>query len=227
MQEINDVVSAEQQALELKQELGALVITDQQTYDKATTALLEASSWVKSATSWFADFVKPSYAAYQAALGKQKAVIDPVKTQIGIIKDAVLRYDREQETLRRQQQAEAEAAERKRVEDEKLADAQQLHDQGAPAEVIDEVLSEPVFTAPVYVPATYAKASGVSMRDNWKAEVTDIDAFIKACAKDKNLRGLLTINQPALNAMAKAQKERLDIAGVRAYNDKVVAARGR
>jgi DNA repair exonuclease SbcCD ATPase subunit len=83
----------------------------------------------------------------------------------------------------------------------------------------------PAPIARIAVPAP-AKAQGMSVRENWKAEVLDLDAVVNAAAAgDANARGILQVNQTALNGLARSLKAQLRIPGVRAYDEPVVAAR--
>lgn len=136
------------------------------------------------------------------------------------------------------ERAKAEASERER---EALEKAEELAQAGKPEEadrlleeyeiearhVAATIPPEPAPTVPtVHVPET-PKASGVSYRDNWKAEVTDLDALLQAIVEGKAPKSLVKIDSAKLNQLAKAMKDELRYPGVRAYNDRVVAAGGR
>lgn len=68
-------------------------------------------------------------------------------------------------------------------------------------------------------------AAGVSYRDNWKAEVTDLMALVQAVAGGKAPIDYLLPNATVLNALAKGKKETMAIPGVKAWNDRVVNQR--
>lgn len=73
------------------------------------------------------------------------------------------------------------------------------------------------------------KAKGVSSRKNWKGEVIDLPAFLKAVAagNDPRLKAeLLKVNQPALNKLVKALEDGLkDVPGLRVFYEDVVSVR--
>jgi DNA repair exonuclease SbcCD ATPase subunit len=69
------------------------------------------------------------------------------------------------------------------------------------------------------------KVAGISTRGTWKAEVTDKMALIRFVAANPQFASLLDANQSAINQMAKAMKSTMAIDGVRAYEDKSIAAR--
>lgn len=70
------------------------------------------------------------------------------------------------------------------------------------------------------------KAEGISFKDNWKAEVIDINELIRAVVAGKAPPTLLKINETALSQVAKATKGTMQYPGIRFYNDKIVASRG-
>lgn len=85
--------------------------------------------------------------------------------------------------------------------------------------------AELVTAAPVPLASAAPKVSGLSTRKNWKARCVDKMALIKFVANNPAFLNLLDVNQSALNQMAKAQKEAMQIGGVEAYPDDVMSAR--
>ena len=80
---------------------------------------------------------------------------------------------------------------------------------------------------PAYVMPT---ASGISMRETWKHEVTDLHALIVAAAagiqnKDPTLASYLIANDKALGQAAKSLQNNARIPGVRMFPDKGITAR--
>lgn len=74
------------------------------------------------------------------------------------------------------------------------------------------------------------KAVGISTRQNWKAEVTDLRALVIAAGKlaesgDTTLLGYLEANTKALGQVAKALKNQARIPGVRVYAEEGLAVR--
>ena len=144
-----------------------------------------------------------------------------------------------QEEARKKAAAEAEAARKKAAEEaEKLKAAgdaeaaeaaqkkaeQEAEAKAREAERQAQLEAEQVAVhAPVEQPQ---KVSGVSYRDNWKAEVEDIDAVIKAAAEGNQLaRALLTVDSKVLGQQARSLKQNLQVPGIRAYSERTVASR--
>lgn len=134
------------------------------------------------------------------------------------------RKAREAEEARLAAEAEArKAAEAGDVEamfaaEEKAAEAAQAE---AVAIETAEVLQH---AAPVAVAAP-AKLAGVSTRQEWKAEVTDLMALVKAVAEGNASIELLQANQVEINKRAKALKKEFNVPGVRVYSEPNLSAR--
>jgi hypothetical protein len=83
-------------------------------------------------------------------------------------------------------------------------------------------------TSQVIVPATVAiaaKVSGTSVRKTWKAKVTDKAKFIQHVAAHPEFLAMIDINETLLNGMARAQQENLSLPGVQPYQESGIASR--
>lgn len=233
MHDINDpqpqptLVDLETQAVAVRSEMAAIKIEDQPSYDLAVEKRTSAVKWLKDADAFFDPSIADAHALHKKLIGQKKTVCGPVQTTIEVINKELIRYDREQEQKRLARQRELDEQARKEAEEQKLADAIHMEDQGADAETVEAVLSEPVHAmAPVVAAPTYQKSAAVVYRDNWNGECFDLSAVVKAAAKgNKTAMGLLMINQSALTQMARAMKETLAdaVPGCRAVNNKVIA----
>jgi DNA gyrase/topoisomerase IV subunit A len=140
----------------------------------------------------------------------------------------------EQEAAARDAAAREEAAKIRRAADEAAAagraeDAARLAseassrvEQGA-AEVMMLQQTSQLVTAPVT--AAPRKTAGVSTRMVWKAEISDKLALIRYVAEHPEYVDLLEANMPAVNKIALALKANCPLAGVRVFEDAVIAAR--
>lgn len=77
--------------------------------------------------------------------------------------------------------------------------------------------------APV-LQTTIPKVSGLTTRDNWRAEVTDLHALVKAVAAGQAPLSLVMANDKVLGQQARSLKEHFVAPGVRVWNDKTKAA---
>ena len=93
------------------------------------------------------------------------------------------------------------------------------------AEIAQEkVLEAQLMPAPV-VQNEKPKVAGLSGREKYKASVTDMAMFVKACADNPQWLALVKVDESALNKLAGALKTALTIPGVRVYAEKTLASR--
>jgi hypothetical protein len=146
-------------------------------------------------------------------------------------RDAEIRRREEEQALNEQIAREhAEELERRIETAEAFGDAPEVI-----AALCNTPEPEPVRLAPempVYVPAPtvaprYVAPAGVSTTQRWKAEVTSLRLLCRAIAEGTVPAHYVEANMTALNGMARANKQALNIPGVRAVADTTVSARGR
>jgi len=132
---------------------------------------------------------------------------------------------------------EAAEAERRRIEAEEEAERLRLAEDaeagGATAEEVTEILATPLYEAPVIVPEpvapvvmptvapTFQKAAGFAVRWNYRAEVVDLTALIRAAAANQALAVYLQPNEKVLNQIARAQKEAFRVPGCELKKERV------
>ena len=102
------------------------------------------------------------------------------------------------------------------------AEADSRIEQGA-AEVATLQTTATLVTAPIA--AAPRATAGVSTRKVWKAEISDKLALIRFVAEHPEYVDLLDANMPAVNKIALALKLNCPLAGVRVFEDNVIAAR--
>ena len=196
--EVTNVVSVE------------ISVVDQESYEKANKQIAHLQAVRKNVVNFFADQKKLTAAAHKAVCNSEKQMLDPVDTKIAALKGETTRwYTAEQARI-------AAEAERKRREAEELAKlAQEAEATGDEATAQEAVVEAVMAEANVTV---MPKVAGTSMREVWKAEVTDINAVP---------REYMMVNQAALDSVAKATKGTLNIPGVRFVKTYVNATRAK
>jgi len=216
------------QSLTILQRAQIVKITDQESYDGATTLLLEEIVPIRK--KW-ADYWKPltgaAWDAYKKIQIKFKEGDEPLEAAEHSVKRAIRAWDDEQIRLEQERQRKAQEEAEKQAEEERLRAAIVAEQSGATETEVSAIVDAPVVVVAEPVAPSYQRTSGISRRSNWKAKVTDLHALVKAAAKDKNLLAYLEANQTALNNRAKADQKTLNIPGVVAYDDAIVSARGR
>lgn len=206
----------EKQAISLTEQVNALVIVTNEDRLSAETLLESLSEAEKRVFSYLDPPRAKAYEDYQYHKTRLDEAINPIKQAKKDAKQKCITWDNEQERKRREEQARLEAEARKRAEDEALALAAQAEQEGD-TETAQAILEQPVQAAPVVVQRTSPAPSRLSAgRKVWSAEVVSLMALCKAVAEGKQPITLIMANQPALNKMATALKESMNIPGVKA-----------
>lgn len=129
----------------------------------------------------------------------------------------------------------AEAERREREAQEAAHAAQESGDAEAAAKAAMEAEKareelETADIAPIAVQTESPKASGISTRTTYKAEVTDFKALVLAAAKraeagDDFLLGFLQADTKAISGAARSMREKLAVPGIRVYEDQSLSVR--
>lgn len=212
----------------LQERAGALVITDQPSFERAGVFLRSVKEYLKRVGEVFDPIVRKAHGAWKEALEQQKKLEAPALEAERVLKGMMGHYDMEQRRLAQEAQRLADA-ESQRLQDEVTLKAAleaeaRGDDQGAA-----RILEAPTPPVPIIVPAAIvpplAKADGVSFRSNYSAEITDLKALVQAVAAGQVPLAYVQGNLPALNQAAKAMKEELRIPGVRVVVERVGTVR--
>ena len=166
-----------------------------------------------------------AHKAHKTAIAAEKKLLDPLQQAETCLKRSIAAWDQEQQRIRQEEQRRLEAAQRKADEEARLALAQDAEANGATPETVDEILDTPVVTPSVVAAPTYEKGNGVSTSVRWHAEVVDIKALCLAVAQGRASANLVQPNLPALNGMARAMKQTMNVPGVKAVSETTVAVR--
>ncbi len=208
--------------------------------DALKRSILDAEKTIDGPAAEAEATVKRKLADWETA---ERARLEAERRKAQAILDEQARKEREKaEAIAKAERAKAEEAERKAEELRKAAEAAagkerekllaQAAKQEAKAEVQLDRAQVAGQTAAMVVAPTVAvaapttpKVDGLVMRKTWKAEVTDLNAFLEWVAANKRWE-LLTVNTTALNAYAKAMGANATAPGVKFYQATSVAASG-
>lgn len=217
---------------ELRQEIDPIIVRSEelqviksdQDFSDAGKMLVTIKQLRKKVKEEFGPIVDKAYQAHKAAKALQNKYEEPLKTAEGVLKPAIGSYSAELRRREDEQRRKAEEEARKQAETERLEQAEALEKAGE-TKVAEAILEAPVVVAKVTVPET--KAEGISTRKKWKAEITDMATFVKACVKEEGQANisLLLADTKALDAMAKGLGVNMKIPGVRATEEIIVAVR--
>jgi hypothetical protein len=210
---------------ELKINVTGFVVTDQISYDAANAFLEKCDAALRRINEIHDPAIKAAHEAHKKALEAKKSnagQIEQLRAEVS--RKMAAWWKAEQQRLADERRAAEEEARRK-AEEVRLKEAEALEQAGM-NEAASASLEAPLPVADFIKPVTGPqKASGISYRDNWKAEVVDLMTLVKAVASGKAPLSYLEANMTALNQAAKALRGTQDIPGVRQYSETVQAKR--
>jgi hypothetical protein len=153
----------------------------------------------------------------------KKRYSNPLGEARTIAEGKLLSWKREDDARVAREREAAQAVARKEAEAQRKRELESLRKAGM-RDMAKELKSVPVMVPTVSIPSA-PKVTGVSTVKTWKAEVTDLRLLVQAVAKDGSLIHLLKPDQPALNEMARRQKENLALPGVMAVCNESMSVR--
>jgi hypothetical protein len=194
-------------------------------YEFVAEIQLKAAKLEKEGEEFYEVEVKRLYSAWKDKTTERASITEPAKAIKDRAGQLTAAWQQEQERLRQEEQRRQEEIARKRAEDEALAEAKALQDEGRHEEA-DALLEAPLEIEPVMVNSYVPTIHGISKpRDNYQAEITNLLELVKAVAKGKVPLQAIEANMTFLNQMARAQKQTLNYAGVRVVNRPKTATR--
>ena len=153
-----------------------------------------------------------AFKAHKEATSQRKKYLDPIEAGRSILKPKMFAYQTEQERIRQEAQRKAEKEARKQAEELALQAAVDAEVAGH-KELAEAIINEPVKAAPVSIPKTVPKAE-TRFRMQYYAEVVDLRRLVIEIAAGRQPLTLIEPNMPALNKIAVALKDSMNIPGV-------------
>jgi len=144
----------------------------------------------------------------------QDQVLAPVLDARKTISDKCSAFEREERRVAALNQAALEKEALAKQEEQRAMDAAMAGTEEEAEEALTEPLDVPF--VPTVRPEV-ANVAGISSRETWAAEVTDILLFAAWCIEHRHAY-LLAANVVALNSRARAERDKLSIPGVRAVS---------
>ena len=179
-----------------------VAIPDAPTYERAAVC----KRGLVARRIFIEDFFKPIKQAIDATkrvvLDRERLVATPVDQEEKRIGVLLVSYDDEQERQR-------QLAEKRAQEEPQLAEAQHYEAMGD-AKAVDATLNGQGLVQ-VAVPSSVPKVAGISYRETWSADVTDLKALVQAVAAGKAPLDYLQANTVAINQAARSLKTELNL----------------
>lgn len=202
----------------------ALTVTNQPEYEAAGELLGAIKGLRAKISATFDPIVDAANRTHKEALARKKEHETPLVEAEGIIKRMAGDYVARVQAERAAEQRRLEAQARERAEELRLQRALELEAAGDKEEA-SAIIEEPIAVVRVQPSAPAPKAAGLSAVERWSAIVKDKRALIAHVAAHPELGAFLDVNMPALNALARTQKEALSIPGVQAVKETGISAR--
>ena len=214
----------EQKAVTIKDQAQSLIITDAPGYERAKELLLSIKDLRKQISDTFKPIIEKAYQAHRTALFQQKKVETPLIEAEGIIKPRIATFLAAEESKRRADEDRLRRIAEQEAEERRLADALAAEADGDMDEV-DAILDEPpAYVPPPIVQRTVTTGGGISVREVWSFELTDLKALVKAVAEGKVPLAAIHANTAFLGQQARSLKGELQYPGVRVFSTSSVAA---
>lgn len=194
-----------------------IVVKDQEGLDELGAVLNRVAAAIADGHAEYDPIVEKSHAAHQEALKLRHTKLDRLEWFWAAGKKAIGRYVEIQK-----EKAAAEARRLAAIEEERLAkireaEIEALEKQGAEPGLIAAVCEEPLPAVKPTVAPTYTMPAGFTSRATpYAAEVTSIKLLCKAVFEGVVPGNYVLPNMPVLNKRAAADKEFLNIPGIKA-----------
>ncbi|MEA2036113.1 MAG: hypothetical protein U9O94_01290 [Nanoarchaeota archaeon] len=216
-----EIVKIEQERKGIAEQVNALSIVNQTTYEQGASMKLSLSTFRKKIDIFFKPMVTKSKAAYDEVRGTRDDQLKPVKDLEDVVKNKIKGYENEmrlkqeeadrkaeeekqrkldEENKRRQSEAEQKAKDEAEVlgVDEKEVEVEKIEE----ATVEDIEVEQPL--------PEIDRVVGLGIRRTWSAKIVD---------KSKIPLEYLIPDQTRLNALARAEKDKFNVPGVEAIHE--------
>lgn len=228
---VEEPLPVDQKALTYAEIVSALpAITTAAEYIRIGDLWKEGRALLKEIDDGYDDLIKAAHKLHKDAVAKKAKYYNPVDGAVRAAKSLMSSWDAEQERKRREEEARLAEIARKQAEEQALLDAiaaeEEAKANGATKEEAkkeaDAIIAEPVYVAPVVLPKATPKLQGGPVyREVWSAECVDVVVLCRAVSEGKASRECVLPNMPALNKMATALKNTMNIPGIRAVSRRV------
>lgn len=197
-----------------------LQITDNETYLISADLLKEVAIRRQQVADAFNDLIAEANRHHKNLIAKRNKYDAPLLSAESQLKRIRVAYIQEQERKRREEEQALQAKLRKQEEDRRIAEAAALEDAGMQADGLS-VLDEPQHQIAVVMPPPVPKVDGISHREQWSAEVTNMLELIKGIVDGTVPVIAVMPNQTFLNQQARSLKSLLQYPGVKAVSNTV------
>lgn len=198
-----------------------LFIDSEESLALATKEMNACNKRLKQLDAARKSITKPMDEAKKAVMALFNPATEKFKGAIEIYKIGIAHYMAEQERLAAEAKAkaEAEAAEQRKA----LELAAESTEDESEREALQTVAASIVVSPDVKV---VEKVKGATLKKKWKGEVVDLAAFLRYVADHPELHECVSVKQAALDRFISATGGAMQIPGVNANQEAIVACKG-
>jgi hypothetical protein len=198
--------------------LGTFRVVDADSMTLAEQTIKDINAREKAIDNKLEPKKKLAYAAYKAWVDLIAELKAPYAKTKEYLRLEGKRWLTEQEQKRRQEELRLREIAQQQEEERRLQEALQAEKEGD-HEAAQAIIED---KSPVFMPTVKAdipKTDGRLFQKRWRARVTDFQAVVKYVAENPQYLGILTVDMAALNGIARAQKNMMQIPGTEAYEE--------
>lgn len=211
-------------SMDVLREAEEIKVTDDPSYEAADRFVREIIiPFEKEIGQTFDDSINEAHKLHKRILEQKKKYGTPLDEAKRRINRSMSDYLIQRERKAKEEAARIEAEQRKRLDDEQLAEAQ-AHVEAGDHIAAEQVLGEQINLPPAQIPAV-PKVEGTSAPKDWKAEVKDLKALVLAVAAGRVPMAAVVANEKFLNSQAKSLKSEMVYPGVRVWWEYRIARR--
>lgn len=216
MEAHSDEEISEANARNLPATILALRVVDGRTYE----LMANGRALLKKAWQFFEDRSRPriseAHEHWKNLLADLKEDHEEIDKALVYANQQLSVYEAEQERIAKLKQAEIDAENKRKTDEEKLQLAE-LAEKAGDKQLAAEILDAPDEAPPVIVAKDVPKVAGLSYREDWKFEVVHADLI-----PDE----YWIIDEKKIGGVVRALKQTCNIPGIRVYSIKVPIGRG-
>ncbi len=203
-----------------------LEVVDQPSLQRAGNYIQAVKALEQQADEVFDPIIRKAHEAHREAIAQKRKITDPLVQAETALKSKMGAYLEQERQAREEEERQLRAEAERMAAEQREAEIEQAEAAGASREEISVLAQAPVYVPPVVRPAA-PKVAGLSSREIWRAEVTDLIALVRHVAQNPHLVNLLQPNMVAVNSMARAMRGSMNLPGIRPIRDNGIAVRSR
>lgn len=215
MEENTAVKEVTNLALSVPDQARQIIVTNADTYRRAGEVIVYIKQLRKKIADTFRPIKQKIDESKREVLAQERAADLPLMDAENYLSPQIIAYDREQERIRREEEARLREIARKQEEERRMQEALAAEAEGQ-AEVADAIINEPTYVPPVVVGRSIPKVAGMSIRDNWTFRIVN-PAIIP--------REYLKVDEVKIGGVVRSLKDQCRIPGIEVYKESTVAGR--